>query len=217
MDAWTCPACGHTQDSTKRYGRNVICEHCDEMFPAPKALVTKKQFEERKAVVAKEEQAAGPWWLRLLLGDPSRAIEAGVTGAIGGVVAGIVAGIFNGLVAGNTTMRATIGCVLGLSVGLAIGAIWGRHGILARIGLSLPPVIAAALGGALVGAAISAIVGQGVLGSGAWLPVGMAAGAAASGLWALICIRVEAGEAPRPRAETDPDLSAYYESRLKRR
>lgn len=220
MDSWTCPACGHKHSvPPRRHGKNVVCASCDEMFPAPKERITRKQVEERKATVANEKRQtrSGSPIARLLLDDPRKALESGVAGAIGGILAGVVIGFINGFVAKDATMRVTGGCVFGLGIGLVIGALWGPYGMLARIGIRLPPVIATAFAGALAGLAIAALVGMGVLGSTAWLPIGAAVGAAGAGLWALLCMHVEAGEPTRTRREVDEDLSAYYESRLRRR
>ena len=213
MDPWRCPACGHRHRTPRYLGNYIVCDYCDEMFRDKDANAPAKTVSvPRKS--KKEEAPEGPsLFLRILFGDPEKAIEGAIPGAIGGLFAGITVGILQGLIVNQVTKRTAIGLAAGFAAGILLGAVWGPYGPLARLGWRFRPVFAALVSGGLIGMLLGFF-----LGSIQWLVfVGGAAGATGATLWALLAIKVEAGEARTSRKEEDPDLAAYYDQRLKRR
>jgi hypothetical protein len=211
MDSWRCPACGHRHRTPRYVGNYVACDYCDEMFPA--STVNHAPRKTSSSAAKKDEPEEPHLLVRIIFGDPEKAIEGAIPGAIGGLFAGITVGIMQGYIVSQITKRMTIGLAAGFAIGIILGAVWGPYGPMARLGWKFRPVFAALFSGALIGMLIGFLIG-----SIQWLIlVGGAAGATGATLWALLAIKVEAGASRPPSKVIDADLAAYYDQRLNKR
>src|SRR5580704_10612167 len=74
MDPWRCPACGHRHRTPRYVGNYVACDYCDEMFPA--SSVNQARRAAASSSKKKDDEPEEPsLWVRILLGDPEKAVE----------------------------------------------------------------------------------------------------------------------------------------------
>jgi hypothetical protein len=208
-----CPVCGHKTKVPKEHqGGSLQCAACDEYLNAsPRAV--------ERGPAKKPKPATGPKpsFLKRVLAEPFLADEGILPGVLSGILAGlvgtIVAGVFSDMFFGEIVASAFLGCAAGLVIGAFLGTFFRLSAGRLSVGFRFKPGLTVLLIGAIIGAAVSAIINPYK-----WIPLGAGLGAAGYFLWVFVYTKVEPTlNPPKPLSQEEEDYLMDAAAKSKRR